>query len=134
MMSHDNPACQWFERVWNGNDLAAIAALGTADMKAHGADGVLRTPEMFAEFQRAMRSAIPDVHVDVRHCVRGRDMIATHWVATGTHTGAAPGLPSPSGKRIEVSGVTLVRLEGDKIAEGWDDYDHAGLMRQLGAV
>ena len=61
-------------------------------------------------------------------------MIATHWVATGTHTGAAPGLPSPSGKRIEVSGVTLVRLEGDKIAEGWDDYDHASLMRQLGAV
>jgi len=134
MMSHDNPACQWFERVWNGNDLSAIAALGTRDMKAHGADGVLRTPEMFAEFQREMRSAIPDVHVDVRHCVRGRDMIATHWVATGTHTGAAPGLPSPSGKRIEVSGVTLVRLEGDKIAEGWDDYDHAGLMRQLGAV
>jgi predicted ester cyclase len=43
-------------------------------------------------------------------------------------------LPSPSGKRIEVSGVTLVRLEGDKIAEGWDDYDHAGLMRQLGVV
>jgi hypothetical protein len=39
MMSHDNPACQWFERVWNGNDLSAIAALGTADMKAHGADG-----------------------------------------------------------------------------------------------
>jgi hypothetical protein len=60
--------------------------------------------------------------------------IATHWVATGTHTGTAPGLSSPSGKRIEVSGVTLVRLEGDKIAEGWDDYDHPGLMRQLGAV
>jgi hypothetical protein len=30
--------------------------------------------------------------------------------------------------------VTFVRLEGDKIAEGRDDYDHAGLMRQLGAV
>jgi hypothetical protein len=28
----------------------------------------------------------------------------------------------------EVSGVTLVRLESDKIAEGRDDYDYAGLM------
>jgi steroid delta-isomerase-like uncharacterized protein len=134
MTSHDNPACQWFERVWNQNDLAAIAALGTPDMKAHGADGVLRTPEMFADFQRALRGALPDVHVDVRHCVGGRDMMAVHWFATGTHTGEAPGLPKPSGKRIEVSGLTLVRLEGGKIAEGWDDFDHPGLMRQLGVV
>ena len=95
MTSHDNPACQWFERVWNHNDLAAIAALGTPDMKAHGADGVLRTPEMFADFQRVIRGALPDVHVDVRHCVGGRDMMAVHWFATGTHTGEAPGLPKP---------------------------------------
>jgi steroid delta-isomerase-like uncharacterized protein len=134
MTSHDNPACEWFERVWNRNEVSAIAALGTPDMKAHGADGVLRTPEMFAEFQRAIRGALPDIHVEVRHCVRGRDMIAVHWVAAGTHSGAAPGLPPPSGKRIDVSGVTLVRLEGEKIAEGWDDYDHADLMRQLGVV
>ena len=134
MTSHDNAACQWFERVWNQNDLAASAALGTPDMKAHGADGVLRTPEMFADFQRAIRGALPDVHVDVRHCVGGRDMMAVHWFATGTHTGEAPGLPKPSGKRIEISGLTLVRLEGGRIAEGWDDFDHPGLMRQLGVV
>jgi steroid delta-isomerase-like uncharacterized protein len=134
MTSHDNPACQWFERVWNRNDVTAIGTLGTPNMKAHGADGVLRTPEMFAEFQKALRAALPDIHVEVRHCVRGDDMIAVNWFAIGTHTGAVPGLPSPSGKRIEVSGLTLVRMEGEKIAEGWDDYDHAGLMRQLGVA
>ena len=57
-----------------------------------------------------------------------------HRCSKGAPAGTAPGLPSPSVKRIEVSGVTLVRLEGDKIAEGWDDYDHAGLMRQPGVV
>lgn len=132
--SHNNPACQWFARVWNENDLSAIDALGTPDMQAHGADGVIRTPQTFADFQRAIRGAMPDVHVEIRHCVSGRDMVAVHWFATGTHSGEAAGLPKPSGRRIEVSGLTLVRLEGNKIAEGWDDYDHAGLMRQLGAV
>lgn len=39
MTSRDNPACQWFERVWNGNDVTAIAELAAPDMKAHGADG-----------------------------------------------------------------------------------------------
>jgi steroid delta-isomerase-like uncharacterized protein len=134
MPHHENIACRWFERVWNNNEAGAISELGTPDMKAHGADGVLRTPEMFAEFQRAMQGAMPDVHVEVRHCVQGGDTIAVHWFATGTHTGAAEGLPEPSGRRIEVSGLTLVRLAPDgRIAEGWDDYDFIGLMRQLGA-
>jgi steroid delta-isomerase-like uncharacterized protein len=132
MTGRDNLACQWFERVWNKNDVSAIAALTTPDMKAHGADGITRTPVTFAEFQRAMRSAMPDLQVEVRHSVEGRDMIAVHWVAVGTHSGDAAGLPSPSNRRIEVSGLSLVRLEGNKIAEGWDTYDFAGLMRQLG--
>jgi predicted ester cyclase len=132
MTAQDNLACQWFERVWNKNDVSAIAALTTPGMKAHGADGVTRNPETFAEFQRAMRSAMPDLQVEVRHSVEGRDMIAVHWVAVGTHSGIATGLAAPSNRRIEVSGLSLVRLEGNKIAEGWDTYDFAGLMRQLG--
>ena len=59
MTHHENIACRWFERVWNQNEVDAIAELGMPDMKAHGADGVLRTPEMFADFQRAMRRAAP---------------------------------------------------------------------------
>lgn len=27
MTAHDNLACQWFERVWNQNDVAAMAVL-----------------------------------------------------------------------------------------------------------
>lgn len=134
MAVYDIPACHWYERVWNQNDLDAIAEMTTPDLKAHGADGVTRDATMFAEFQRAIRAAIPDVHLDVVHCAQGRDMVAVHWVATGTHSGAASGFPPPSGRRIEVSGLTLVRMEGDKIAEGWDDYDVAGLARQLGAT
>ena len=130
----DIPACHWYDRVWNHNDVAAIAEMTTPGLKAHGADGVTRDAAMFAEFQRAIRTALPDVHLDIVHCVQGGDMAAVHWVATGTHTGLADGLPPPSGRRIEVSGLTLVRMEGDKIAEGWDDYDVTGLMRQLGAA
>ena len=133
MTSRDNIACHWFERVWNGNDVSAIAELAAPDMKAHGADGVTRTPETFPEFQRAIRAALPDMHIEIPHCVEGRDMVAVHWVAKGTHTGSAPGIPAGQGRPITVSGLTLVRLAGGKIAEGWDDYDFVGLMRQLGA-
>ena len=134
MTVHDIPACRWYERVWNEGDVNAIAEMTTPDLKAHGADGVVRDRAMFAEFQRAMRGALPDVHVDIKHCVHSGDMAAVHWVAIGTHTGTADGMPKPTGKRIEVSGLTMVRMEGDLIAEGWDDLDLVGLMRELGAA
>ena len=54
-------------------------------------------------------------------------MVAAHWMATGTHYRRRAALESPSRT------LTLVRLEGNKIVEGWDEYDYAGLMRQLGA-
>lgn len=134
MAALDIPACHWYERVWNQNDLAAITELTTRDLKAHGADGVTRSRAEFAEFQQRIRALLPDVRLDVVHCVQGRDMVAVHWVARGTHRGQVAGFPPPSGRRLEVSGLTLVRMEGDKIAEGWDTYDVAGMLGQLGAL
>jgi hypothetical protein len=32
-----------------------------------------------------------------------------------------------------VSGLSLVRIVDGRIVEGWDDYDYAGLLAQLGA-
>jgi len=107
-----NVACEWFETVWNKHDSRAIHRLATPDMVSHGPDGSHRSPADFETFHRALVAAIPDMHVDVRHCAEGRDMVAVQWVARGTHTGVADG----------------------KCAEGWDDYDAAELMRQLGAA
>jgi steroid delta-isomerase-like uncharacterized protein len=133
MTSRENVACRWFEQVWNNRDSAAIHRLSTPDMISHGPDGANRTTAEFAEFHKALVAAIPDMHVAINHCAAGRDMVAVQWVARGTHSGAAQGMPQPSGRPIEISGLTLVRVADDKCAEGWDDYDAADLMRQLGA-
>jgi predicted ester cyclase len=117
----ENVACRWFADVWNKKDGDAIGRLATPDMIDHGPDGSHRSPAEFAIFHKALTSALPDLWVDVKHCVEGRDMIAD-------------GMPKPSGRPIEISGLTLVRVADGKCAEGWDDYDTAELMRQLGAA
>jgi predicted ester cyclase len=43
------------------------------------------------------------------------------------------GVP-PSGKRVEVAGVTISRIEGGKIVEEWDNYDALGMMQDIGAI
>jgi predicted ester cyclase len=40
----------------------------------------------------------------------------------------------PTGKQVTVSGLTISRLEGDKIVEEFQNWDTFGMMQQLGAV
>ncbi len=55
------------------------------------------------------------------------------WTATGTHTGDLMGM-SPTGRRIEISGITINRFSGGKIAEDWYQSDDLGMMQQLGVI
>ena len=45
-----------------------------------------------------------------------RDLVATRWIGRGTHEGELMGI-QPTGKQVTVSGLTISRLEGDKIVE-----------------
>ena len=41
---------------------------------------------------------------------------------------------APTEKQIELQGITIHRIEGDKIAEEWERCDNLGMMQQLGVV
>jgi steroid delta-isomerase-like uncharacterized protein len=134
MRSPDNLSVHWFEQVWNKGDASAMDRFGRRDnFKAHGADGVTRSLDDFKQFHALMMAAMPDIRLKVTHSVEAHSMIATYWVATGTHTGNTDALGPATNRRITVEGLSLIRLEDGKIVEGWDDYDHAKLMAQLGA-
>jgi predicted ester cyclase len=38
---------------------------------------------------------------------------------------------APTGKSVNIIGMTIFRVENDQIAELWDVWDEAGLLRQL---
>jgi predicted ester cyclase len=49
------------------------------------------------------------------------------------HKGDLNGI-APTGKQIAITGVSVVRFTGRKMAEGWVNWDTLAMMRQLGAV
>ena len=61
------------------------------------------------------------------------DKVVTRWRARGTHQGELMGIP-PSGNPVEVTGITIHRIEGGKVVETWANYDALGMMQQVGAV
>lgn len=40
----------------------------------------------------------------------------------------------PTGRKINVTETLILRLEGEEIAETWEDYDEYGLRTQLGLI
>jgi len=61
------------------------------------------------------------------------DRIAKHWTFKGTHTGEFFGIPA-TGREVNVSGVTLVKMKDGKIAQEQDFFDNLEFMQQLGLI
>ncbi|MDQ3109176.1 MAG: ester cyclase [Bacteroidota bacterium] len=59
--------------------------------------------------------------------------LVKHWNFTGSHTGMFFGIPATN-KKVDIDGVTLVRMENGKIAEERDFLDNLEFMQQLGVI
>ena len=59
--------------------------------------------------------------------------LVKHWNFKGTHTGRFFGIPATN-KKVDIDGVTLVRMENGKIAEERDFLDNLEFMQQLGLI
>ena len=91
--------------------------------------GVEGVRSFFAMF----REALPDVEVTIDELVAEGDKVAIATTIAGTHRGELMGIP-PTGRRVSVMGLDLVRLRDGKIAEHRGLTDTVGLLRQLGPI
>jgi steroid delta-isomerase-like uncharacterized protein len=133
-MSHDLKALsrRWFEEVWNKRRQDAIYEMAQPDAITYGL-GEGGTPggiDQFIPFWRRFLDTFPDLHIAVEDVIAEGDKTATRVRCTGTHKGTAMGVP-PTGKRINITGLILVRWKDGKIIEGWNEFDAYGMMQQL---
>jgi predicted ester cyclase len=82
------------------------------------------------QFFTTFRDAFPDVSVEIDELVAEGDRVAVATTFTGTHEGELMGV-SPTGRRVSVTGIDMVRVAGGRIVEHRGLTDIVGLMRQL---
>lgn len=79
-----------------------------------------------------LRAAFPD-RVDVmERVIADGDRVGLLFRVTGTQTGNFFGI-EPTGRRVDVYEVALLRLVNGQMVEGWFMMDEAELLRQLGS-
>jgi steroid delta-isomerase-like uncharacterized protein len=77
--------------------------------------------EGFTEFRTTIEQQVAEA-----------DIAAHSWWQTFKHTGTYLGVP-PTGKQVDVSGITIARIRGGRIVEQWESRDVVHLLQQLGA-
>jgi steroid delta-isomerase-like uncharacterized protein len=136
-MSEENKAIvrRLMEEVWTKGDLSSADQSFSANYTHHDTSTPDFGPGPEGEKKRATlyRSAFPDLQFMVEDVIAEGDTVSVRWSSQGTHRGPLSGI-APSGKKVSVSGMTLLRFAGGKIVEGWVNWDALGLLQQLDVV
>ena len=123
---------RWFEEVWNKGRREAIAEILSADAIIHDGPKTGRGPEGFYPFFDRMHAACPDLRIEINQTIVENDLVCVRWSATMKHTGDGLGMAA-TGKRLETTGISIVRVAGGRFVEGWQNWDMLGLMQQIEA-
>jgi predicted ester cyclase len=86
-------------------------------MDLHGQEGIRQSTDLY-------RAMFDDLQIRVVDQVSEGDRVASRWVMTGSNRG----------RRAELTGITISRIDDGRIVEDWSALDSLELLRQLGLV
>ena len=122
---------RYLDEVWNEGDIEGSAAYLAPGYRRHLGPGV---EPLDVDGQRVrlqgFRTAFPDVKLEIEQMVAEGDLVAFRFTLTGTHLGPFQGI-DPTGVKVNVPGLDLVRLRDGRLTEHWGGADLAILKGQL---
>jgi steroid delta-isomerase-like uncharacterized protein len=119
-----------FYSVYNDKDLSLIDDLFTEDYVGHVNSHDIVGSEAAKGFIGGFIKGIPDANYEVKEVFEIDDRVICRWTCTGTQTDVFYGMPA-SNNSVDVNGITIFRIDGDKIAELWNVWDQFTLVEQL---
>jgi steroid delta-isomerase-like uncharacterized protein len=122
----------------NAGDLEACMDLYAEDAVQKMPDGTFEGRSSIRDRLARELGGFPDATYTVTSFVEQGDSFADEWTIVGTNTGPFT-LPDgtqlpPTGKRVEIRGMELVKVRDGKIVIDNLYYDNTAILTQLGLV
>ena len=118
---------------WNRGDLPGYLELYGDDVVLHGYAGLGPGLANVRRFYEEWWRSFPGSRLTLQDVITSGDKVICRFVIDATHEGSFQGVP-PTGKRISVAGITILRLVHGKCVERWTQLDSLGLLVQIGAL
>lgn len=117
--SPEKEAClAYFNELINQDGFDAGAEILSDQVTFNYPIGVLEGREAVLAYLREFKSAFPDAHFTVHDLIGEGEQVAARWTMNGTQSGEFKGR-APTGRRIELPGLTHFRLKSGRIVEMW---------------
>ena len=122
------------EEIWGQGRTDLVDEYYAEDYVDHNPPpGVPGTREGLKQQLQMFRAAFPDMQARIDELIEAGDRVVVRYTVSGTHSGDGMGIP-PTGKPVEVAGITMMRLAGGKLVEEFSVTDMLGMYQQLGLV
>ena len=118
------------EEGFNKGDLSVVGQIVAENSKEHqrgNGDGVEGTKQVIT----TLRRWFPDFNMRIEDVAAVGDKVWIRFAATGTNLGSVMHNP-PTGKKMKIDVIDIVRFENGKMVEHWGVPDQLGMMLQLG--
>ena len=128
---------RWFDEVWNKGRAEVIEELFDENGIAHGLSddpaNPIKGPQDYRPFYEVFRQAFPNLVIVVEDMVAEGDKVAARCSVRGQHEGDFRGRAATQSP-VEITGITIVRIENGKIVEAWNNFDFMALHKQVGLL
>jgi steroid delta-isomerase-like uncharacterized protein len=125
-------ARRWGDEVWAKGDLAAVDELFAADFVCGGIPpGMAPDREGHKQLVTMWRAAFPEAQWVTEDMIAEGDKVVVRWSGRGVHKGQYMGI-EPTGKVVTMTGISILRIANEKIADMWTETNTLAVMQQLG--
>ncbi len=124
----------YMEEVLTQNRSSEIDDYVTADYVNHLLPpGTPPGPEGEKQLLAMFHDGFPGFTISVEDLVDDGEKVGVRWRFRGTHDGSFQGIPA-TGRQVDVAGINIFHLAGDKFKENWPSFDMFTLMQQIGVI
>ena len=102
------------------------------DFVWHGPDQDIRGYEQAKQLSYTFLAAFPDAQITDEDVIAEGEKVVRRYTTRGTHQGETEMFGPPTGRQMELEGITIHRFEDGKIVEEWERYDNLSVLQQLG--
>jgi steroid delta-isomerase-like uncharacterized protein len=133
MSTEENKALA--RRSWeivSPDNLDLIEEVYAPDLVWHEPDQDIRGYDQAKQFVSSFFAAMPDINITVEDLIAEGEKVVSRYTIRGTHQGETEEFGPPTGRQMQLEGITIHRFEDGKIVEEWERYDNLSVLQQLG--
>jgi steroid delta-isomerase-like uncharacterized protein len=125
-----------FLKIWNAGGEALVDDLAAPDIVfSHSRlQEPMRGASLLKQVLAQTHDSFPDMRIEADEVLAEGDKVMVRWTYRATHRNNVLFGVAPSGKRVEVSGVSVYRIVNRQVVEEIGLSDTMSLILQLGAA